>query len=238
MRQFPSFKELDTVGEAYAMKYMKKSYAFGSECLDIDGFVHALGYNVIYEDFAEEDKNKDGFCANGKSSLKVWKDGHAMAIVFPKHTIVLDRYLLRPGEEAKRRFTLAHEIGHPLLDRMTGLDTASGFHIVFDKEAALTPDSLGQFSMAETCTSRLGAAILMPRFLVIGLLKKYNNGQPIRCFDGCVFSSEERAKVHMLADRMKVSFPAFLNRLKELKLLECHPIDEYIEESFRNGASI
>lgn len=239
MKHFPSFRELDAVGEAYAADYLKKSFTCGSECFDIDGFVRALGYNVIYEDFAEEDRNRNGFCGDGVSPLSVWKDNRAVRIIYPKRTIVLDRYLLRPGEETKRRFTLAHEIGHPILAKMTGMDTASGFHTEFDSEQPLTPETIKKlFSMNETCANRLGAAILMPRFMVMGLLKKYNNGQPIRCYDGGVFASEDRRKVQMIADCMKVSFAAFTNRLRELKLLDCRPIEEYIAESLRLGESI
>ena len=239
MTHFPSFKELDTVGEAYARNYINKSFSYGSTAFDIDGFARSLGYNIIYEDFAEEDRNKNGFCADGVTSLHVLKDGKPVAIVYPRKTIVLERYLLRAGEEKRRRFALAHEVGHPLLDKMTGRVSQCCFHSEFDIDQTLTPDSIQRlFSMNEVYTSRLGAAILMPRFMVVDLLKKHNGGKPLRCYDGNVFASEDRKKALLMADSLLVSFAAFVNRLRELNLLDYHPIDEYIAESMKQGESI
>lgn len=239
MTHFPSFKELDTVGEAYAANYLKSSLIFDATSFDIDGFARHLGYNVIYEDFAEDDKSKNGFCADGITPLRVLRNGQPTSIVFPRYTIILEKYLLRPGEEKRRRFALAHEIGHPLLDKLTGIQSASCFHTEYDMDQTLSPESMQRmFSMNEICTSRLGAAILMPRFMVVATLKKNNNGKPLRCYDGNVFSSEDRKKAMRMADSLMVSFAAFVNRLRELNLLECHPIDEYIAESLKQGESI
>lgn len=239
MTHFPSFKELDTVGEAYAASYLKSSFTIGATSFDIDGFARSLGFNVIYEDFAEDDKSKNGFCADGITPLRVLKNGRPTAIVFPRHTIVLGRYLLRMGEEKRRRFALAHEIGHPLLDKLTGIKSASCFHTEYDVDQTLSPDSMQRmFSMNEVCTSRLGAAILMPRFMVVETLKKHNNGKPLRCYDGNVFASEDRKKALKMADCLVVSFAAFVNRLRELNLLDYHPIGEYIYASMKQGESI
>lgn len=239
MTHFPSFKELDAVGEAYAANYLKNSLIFGATSFDIDGFARSLGFNVIYEDFAEDDKSKNGFNADGATPLRVLRNGQPTSIVFPKHTIVLERYLLKPGEEKRRRFALAHEVGHPLLDKLTGMKSASCFHTEYDMDQTLSPESMQRmFSMNEVCTSRLGAAILMPRFMVVETLKKHNNGKPLRCYDGNVFASEDRKKAQKMADSLAVSFAAFVNRLRELNLLDYHPIDEYIAESMKQGESI
>lgn len=234
MTQFPSYKELDTVGEAYAVNYLKVTLTLGSTVFDIDGFARSLSLNVIYEDFAEEDKTRNGFCADGVTPLRVPRSGKPTAVVFPKNTIVLERYLLRPGEEKRRRFALAHEIAHILLDKLTGMKTVGCFHSEFDPEQTLTPEMLDRkFSMNESCTSRLGAAILMPRFMVLELLNKYNRGKALRCYDGNVFACEDRKKAQKMADCLAVSFAAFVNRLRELHLLDYHPIDEYISESMK-----
>ena len=239
MTHFPSFKELDTVGEAYAASYLRNSLTIGATSFDIDGFARSLGYNVIYEIFAEDDKSKNGFSADGVTPLRVFQNGKPTSIVFPRKTIVLEKYLLRPDEEKRRRFALAHEIGHPLLDKLTGMKSASCFHTEYDMDQTLSPESMQRmFSMNEVCTRRLGAAILMPRFMVVETLKKHNNGEPLRCYDGNVFASEDRKKALKMADSLMVSFAAFVNRLRELNLLDYHPIDEYIDESIKQGASI
>jgi hypothetical protein len=37
---------------------------------------------------------------------------------------------------------------------------------------------------------------------------------------------------------MGVSYTAFVTRLREFKLLECHPIEEYITETLQFGDSL
>ena len=240
MTQFPSFRELDALGDGLAKAYLKKSLTKGTMYFDIDGFVtRYLGYNIVYEIFAETDQNKNGFCADGITPLRVLRNRKVATIVFPEKTIVLDRSLLKPSENKRRRFTLAHEAAHPILDMHAGKAFEGSFHTEFDKDEPLTPEMIDRlFSMKEACTNRLGAAILMPLFLIQLMLKKYNDGNKLRCYDGGVFSTEDRRKAQLMADCMEVSFSAFINRLKELNLLDRRPIDEYISENLKLGKSI
>jgi hypothetical protein len=240
MKKYPSFRELDALGNGLAKAYLKKSRSKGILSFDIDGFViRYLGYNIAYETFAEADRNRNGFCADGTTPLRVCCNRKTMSVVFPEKTIVLDRSLLQPSENKRRRFTLAHEAAHPILDIHAGKVPAGNFHTEFDKDEALTPEMMDRlFSMKEACTNRLGAAILMPLFLIDLLLKKYNDGCKLRCYDGGVFSTEDRHKAQQMADCMDVSYTAFVNRLKELNLLDYRPIDEYLSESLKLGETI
>ena len=60
--------------------------------------------------------------------------------MFPKDTIVLDNYLKQPSQFNRKRFTLAHELGHIIKNRMiNGKDARYhyvGTVMIADKKAA------------------------------------------------------------------------------------------------------
>jgi hypothetical protein len=51
-------------------------------CVDIDRIADKLRLNIIYEQFAEPDKDKIGFRADGKTPLLVNRNGKAYSIIF------------------------------------------------------------------------------------------------------------------------------------------------------------
>lgn len=114
MKTFTSFHELDALGEGLSRDYITRTHRWNARCFDIEGY---LGLHIIYESFAEKDRSKIGFLANGITPLLVYRDGVIASIVFPKDTIVLERFLLRPKESSRRRFTLAHEAAHKIMER-------------------------------------------------------------------------------------------------------------------------
>lgn len=112
MRNFLSRAEADEICDGLMERYHEEK---GVSCVDIDGFVKdVLRCPVFYEAFAEKDLDKIGFCGDGISKLKVYREGKPVSVVFPRDTIVLKRFLLRAEEQNRRRFTLAHEAGHVL----------------------------------------------------------------------------------------------------------------------------
>ena len=88
--------------------------------------------------------------------------------------------------------------------------------------------------MNEACANRLGAAILMPGYRMDRALKKYNDGNKLLCYGG-VFPQREKLLIQTMANALGVSVPAMTNRIRELKLLDCQPIDQYIREELRLG---
>lgn len=129
MRNFLSRAEADEICDGLMERYHEGK---GVPCVDIDGFVKdVLRCPVFYEAFAEKDLDKIGFCGDGISKLKIYREGKPVSVVFPRDTIVLERYLLRAEEQNRRRFTLAHEAGHVLTNRMGAGQTAH-FHRPYD----------------------------------------------------------------------------------------------------------
>ena len=88
--------EIEELCEAMLSQYRGRD-APTPQRVDIDGFVQDyLKCTIRYEAFAEDDPNKIGFAGDGRSALKIKRNGQAVSVVFPFKTIVLDRYLLRP----------------------------------------------------------------------------------------------------------------------------------------------
>lgn len=239
MRPFASFYELDSLGEGLSKDYISRTHRWNAMSVDIEGFItDYLGLHIVYESFAENDKSKIGFLANGVEPLLVYRDGVIASIVFPKDTIVIERFLLKPEESGRRRFTLAHEAAHKIMDKHVPKPAAC-FHSDYDSEATYTDEDFKRiFSLNETLTNRLGAAIIMPGFLIARALKKYNHAQKLRYYDGGVLAPEDKLTTQRMADSLGVSYSAFLNRLKELSLLERRPLAEYITGELQFGGNL
>ena len=232
MQRIASFQELEVLGEGFAYDYMKKHGRLRSASLDIEGFItEYLGLKVVFENIAEEDATKIGFVSDGVTPLTVSRDNETSAVVFPKNTIVIDRYLLRNSQSSRRRFILAHEAAHVILEKHLPQRCEARYKSEFSQEAFYSfEDQMRMFSMDEVMTDRLAAVMLMPPFLVSRVIKRHNGGNAVCCFEGCVFSPKARLTVQKMADDLGVSYSAMINRLRELKLLEIRPVGEYIAE--------
>lgn len=237
MKCLTSYQEIDALGEGLFRNYTKKKHRWNAMCFDIEGFItDYLKLPIMYEIFAEADKSKLGFLSNGIEPLRVERDGRLCDIVYKKDTIVIERFLLRNEESGRRRFTLAHEAAHYIMKLHLQNDNAAVYHNDYDEEGSYSVEDITRmFSLNESFANRLGAALLMPEYLVRKALGKYNEGNKIVLYDGGVFSKEEKIKLQKMADGLGVSFTAMLNRLKSMLLLELRPIEEYIEKGLGLG---
>ena len=83
------------------------------QSIDIEHFItEFLMLRIEYASFAEDDAGRIGFLADGATPLLIHQDGKIIPFVFPKDTIVLDKFLLAEKEQGRRRFTMAHEASH------------------------------------------------------------------------------------------------------------------------------
>ena len=179
--------------------------------VDIDGFVQDyLKCTIRYEAFAEDDPNKIGFAGDGRSALKIKRNGQAVSVVFPFKTIVLDRYLLRPEEHTHRRFTLGHEAGH-LISMRINPESAACFHRTHDRERTYSLQEMQEmYSIHEWQANTFSGSLLMP------------------VYGESVFHPREKVILQKMADSLEVSFTALVIRLRGLGMLSYHDISEYI----------
>lgn len=205
--------------------------------VDIDGFTtDYLGLPVEYHTFAEADYGKVAFISDGITSLRILTENGPAPRLFPKGTVVLERYLLLPKEEPRRRFSLAHEDSHYIMDRTI---TVASFRREYDNERTYSPQELRNLlSFRETQVDRLAAALLMPRFMVRNILSRFAGRDLIPIYGDSLLRLEDKLLVRKMADIMGVSYTAFLIRLKELNLLERHDVSEYIVREIGLGGNV
>lgn len=205
-------------------------------CVDIDCFVtHYLRCPVVYENFAEDDPDKIGFACDGVQPLRVRTNGRTLEQVYPQRTIVLDRVLLNPGEEYRRRFTIAHEAGHIIASRMDP-NVHAGFHRVHDECRLYTAEELRQrLNIAEWQANVIAAALLMPRFIVKDALVQFNGGRRLPVYGSNIFAVREKVILQKMAKSLGVSHTALIIRLRDLDALKYHDLSEFIDKELRPG---
>lgn len=230
MKTLVSNREIEEVGENLMAKYTGRKSPPPC-CIDIEGFItDFLHLPIVYAVIAEKDQDKIGFISDGIYPLQVMQDGRQEKVIYPKGTIVIDRFLLRPAKSAQRRFTLAHEAAHVIFERMCPTATGPCFSRLYDRERKYSIQELHEhLNICESQTDRLASVLLMPRFLVVQTLSEEREGIPIPIYGNTVLKSGDKLSVQKMADRIGVSFTALLIRLRDLRLIEYHSIFDYLE---------
>lgn len=91
------------------------------------------------------------------------------------------------------------------------------------------------FSFRETQVDRMGAALLMPRFMVRNAAAIHGCTDRIPVYGDSVLRTADKLRIKQVANAMGVSFSAFLIRLRELDCLCYRPLAEYITEEMGLG---
>ena len=205
--------------------------------VDIENFLTGyLKLPLKYRSFAEDDCSKIGFISDGITPLRVMDGKRPIREVFPKGTVVLEKHLLNRGEEGRKRFTVAHEAGHYIMDRTVAM---ASFRREYGRERAYTPGEYRELlSFREARVDRLAAALLMPGFMVRAVLGCFGVSGLIPIYGSNLLRLEDKLLVQKMADVMGVSYTAFFIRLKELGLLIRHDISEYIVREIGLGSEV
>lgn len=238
MSNFVSCAELYEISNGLIELYLankKQSLPY----IDIENFItDFLKLKIEYASFAEEDKSKMGFLADGETPLLIYLEGEAVPFVFPKGTIILDKFLLAEKENGRRRFTLAHEASHYILNRVQNNEYVARFHNEFDKERAYTKEELAEmFDTAEWQADKMAASLLMPKSFIKNTISKFYKSKAIKIYGGNTFSANDKVVIRKMANYLKVSYTALVIRLRTLELLEYHDISEYIAKELKLGGT-
>lgn len=237
MSIYMSRAELEEISEglitAYANKYSNRVI----QSVDIEHFItEFLNLRIEYTSFAEDDAGRIGFLADGETPLLIHQDGKIIPFVFPKDTIVLDKFLLAEKEQGRRRFTMAHEASHHILSKMYSMPSEGLFHTEYDSERSYSREELTQmFASVEWQADTMGASLLMPKRVIENALAKYNHSNPIKIYGDNTITSRDKSVIRRMAAYIGVSYTALYIRLKDMGLFEYHNILEYISNELNLG---
>lgn len=200
------------------------------EQVDISYLAHCLNMSIAFAHFAEPDMNKLGFLSDGVKYLRVLENGKVVRRRYRKNTIVLDEYLTRPGNEAKERYTIGHEIGHHLLTLYGYAPAEAAFSNSFDKEREYSYEELRDIlKLNESQANEVGSYLLMPAFLVDRYVKEQFGGGLIPVYGRYMMHLDSKMKIKRIAEKQGVSFGALRIQLEKLNYLEQHDASEFIE---------
>lgn len=234
MSIYMSRAELEEISEGLITAYANKFSNRVIQSIDIEHFItEFLMLRIEYASFAEDDAGRIGFLADGATPLLVHQDGKIIPFVFPKDTIVLDKFLLAEKEQGRRRFTMAHEASHHILSKMYAMPSEGRFHAEYDSERSYSKEELAQmFASVEWQADTMGASLLMPRRIIENALAKYNQSNPIKVYGDNTITSKDKAVIRRMAAYIGVSYTALVIRLrdKELAIMFDDPFERAEEE--------
>ncbi len=231
-------KQIDSICNVLTDMYTEKKLSEGIEIskIDIEDFVKKiLGCNIVYENIAEEEISKDdydcmGFIADGIQDFPVRRNGHVEWIVFPKDTIVLDRYLNDPKQLNHKRFVIAHEAGHIIKNRMYGTVKAEYNHA---GGTALTtaPAMLKRYSFKEIEANNFAASLLIPEGMIAMLMHKlYGDKQIVKYVDN-ILDGEDAKNILSMAKIFGVAYSTMYYRLLKLGYIIEGVLETYVEDT-------
>ena len=148
MSIYMSRAELEEISEglitAYANKYSNRII----QSIDIEHFItEFLKLKIEYTSFAEDDAGRIGFLADGKTPLLIHQNGKIVSFVFLQDTIVLDKFLLSEKEQGRRRFTMAHEASHHILNKCMQCQVQANFTQNMTTNAVILKKNLRRCSL-------------------------------------------------------------------------------------------
>ena len=239
MSNYISRAELDEISEGLIQVYMSGNHQ-DIQSVDIDDFVKSfLNLKIEYAHFAEEDPSKIGFISDGNMPLLIYLNGRIVPFVFPKDTIVLDKFLLAAKENGRRRFTLAHEAAHYILEKIQVSSRVAKFHTEYDSQRSYTKDELARmFAAIEWQADVIAASLLMPKFIVEKTVRRCVKTDHIKIYGDNTLAAKDKLIISTMAKQLEVSHTALFIRLKNLDMFEYHDISEYISQELNLGGTI
>ena len=223
-------KQIDNICNVLTDRYAEKKLGEGTiiRQIDIEDFAATmLGCKIMYETI-DEDVDCLGFLSDGVVPLPVIRNGQTVKVLFPKDTIVIDKYLNMPTQLNRKRFTIAHEAGHLIKKRMYNISGPEYSH-----EGGLLIDTVSElskrYSYKEVESNNFAASLLMPESMVAMIMHKLYDGKNILRYPGNILSGEDTLNVSSMAKIFGVSYTAMFYRLKKLGYLEDGELETYVE---------
>ncbi len=230
MTVFISNSEMTEIAESVVKSYHRDSTLLR---VDIDSIAtKLLRLNVRYESIREKDIV--GFTSDEVRPLTVRRGDKDAEIVFPKNDIVIESMLLNPKEDNRRRFVLAHEIGHVLCGKADPHHNVACFNQVYALNQNYSFAELKErMSFAEMQANNMAGALLMPRFVLLNAMKKCGVTKRIPIYGTYVFMPKDKLVLQEISNVLGVSHTALIIQIKKENLFAQHEMSEYLEKLYQ-----
>lgn len=218
--QYFNGKQIDIICSELTDMYTEKKLDEGTLItqIDIEDFVlKILGCTIAYENIAE-DADCLGFLSDGISPLPVIRNEKTMSIVFPKDTIVIDKFLNDPNQDNLKRQIIAHEAGHVIKNRMCGV-TVSEFNHAGGIELRSVDDIHKRLSIKEAEANKFALSLLMPEGMVAMLMHKLYGDERIKKHIDNTLNGKDAYRVSLMAKILGVSYASMFIRLMNLGMI-------------------
>ena len=230
MNYYHTNDEINEIGEGLIRKYNYQAFIQGAPT-DIEGFItEHLNYRLVYDRLATKDAGKLAFLADGKETLMVWRDGKRVEVLPPEGMIIVDEFLGQEKNKTRKRFVLAHEAGHIIMDLLNNRPITAAYNNEFDNEQEYSMKDLSAlFDIRESRATSMGVALLMPKSLVVNrVVAMIGSQKRIPLYGSSVLSDGDRILISKLAEHFQVSYKSMFYRLRDLKLFAPKEIDDYL----------
>ena len=202
--------------------------------IDIEDFIETfLNLEIVYADFAEESKERIGFLSDGETPLMIKESDTVISKIYEKDKIVLQRYLLDTKENGRRRFTLAHEASHYILNHIGNMEE----NRISEETHTYTINELAKLcSIIERQADMMAAILLMPLQVVEHAFELFFADVPPKLYGEHIISLRDKNRLKDMSEYLGVSYTALVIRLKDLKRFEVYSVEDYITGQLSIGA--
>jgi len=224
-----SKRDIEVIGNGVLQDYFTRYARRGGDPIKIDVFAkYHLGLGMEYRKLSDDGRIL-GITTYKGVLLGLVVGGEKIEVSVPGNTILLDEILLRPENERRRRFTVAHECSHQILSRMEEIQTGHSFRRKFESGKSYTCNQIKTIEeWSEWQANTLAAVLLMPKFRITPQMMYRGKPYIITSYGGR-FSTMDYNIVKELSDSLLVSKSAMTKRLYDLGFVVKKPESYYLD---------
>jgi hypothetical protein len=226
-----SRQEIEVIGNGLIADFQKKSAAQPAG-IDIEAFAEEyLGLKHIYTKLSDTG-DLLGLTTFAGIELMLTRNGRDETMRVEQDTLLVEEALLSDKSTGRRRFTIAHECGHHIIDRMGKELTGNYARARFVSGQAYACREVAKaFDWSEWQANCMAAVLLMPLQVVQYIIDTFRGGEKINYFGWRGFEPDDAKCITAMASCIGVSFTALKIRLGQLGYYEERLADEYRADS-------
>jgi len=222
-----SKQDIEIIGNELISKF-SETYSGEKPVINIEAFAEEfLGLDLIHAKLSDDGKllGLTTFCG---VEIILTRDKREETIKLESDSILIEEALLDEKQNGRRRFTIAHECGHQIIDRLEEERTGVSVRTRLSKDKPYHCRELaGAFDTCEWQANYLAAVLIMPPDLIAYIVDTFRQGEKIKHFGWRGLEIADYKCVAAMAEFIGVSVAALRIRLGELGYYEHRPANEF-----------